>query len=156
MPFQWINPTPTGSSTSTYGQGPKLGGSQASPSVQPHSQVAASTYQQSYSAYKPQTPAYTPYYDSLAQQGKTQAMPSPAAVTKAPASGATTYVPTYSVTSTASSGGSMVGYPSFTQSSYASAANAYYKQMKENKTTTPGQVRLSTTIQYCHVLATGL
>lgn len=59
------------------------------------------------------------------------------------ASSTTSFMPTYSVSSasTAVGGGSpAVGYPSFNQSSYASAANAYYKQMKDNKTNTTGQV----------------
>ena len=86
--------------------------------------------------YKPQTPAYTPYFESV----KAQTIPSSVSASQpVSTTGTTTYVPTYNLTTPASSG-SVVGYPSFTQSSYASAANAYYKQMKENKSTSVAQV----------------
>lgn len=126
---------PSGSSPATYGQGPKLEVSPASP----YSQPQAGGYQ-NYAAYKPQAPSYTPYYESIKAQ-TTSTFVTASQTISAIATGTTTYVPTYTLTTTADSGGSMVGYPSFTQTSYASAANAYYKQMKDTKTSTAGQVR---------------
>lgn len=92
--------------------------------------------------YKPQTPSYTPYYEGVKAQTTPTSVTASQPIPAAAATGTTTYVPTYSLTTTADSGGSVIGYPSYSQSSYASAANAYYKQMKENKTSSTGQVRL--------------
>lgn len=130
----------TGTAAVNYGQSSR-GTAPSQPVPQPSLPAvpaqAPASYA-SYSTYKPQTPAYTPYYDSVSAS-KTSATPNAAMATKTcTATTTTTYVPTYSPASTTGGGGGgggggTVGYPSYSQSNYASAANAYYKQMKDNK-----------------------
>lgn len=81
--------------------------------------------QANYVNYKPQAPAYTPYHTPKSQTNTI-------ATSRASTTGS------YLASSTPSA--AVVGYPAYSQSSYASAANAYYKHLKESKNNAASQV----------------